>query len=105
MKTALETLRELRAVKAPEDSPPVRQEDAAGRVPAEFAQAGRVLRLRSDVLEEEVLIASDNAQLQPGETRVVYRASELTEIWDIQPSGLRFLHQVKSVFPGSTIVS
>lgn len=84
---------------------PAETERLAGMTLANFAGSGRVLRVYSDVLQEEVLIAADNAALPPGERRAVYRASELPELLDITPEGLRFLHRVKTTFPGSTLVA
>ena len=70
----------------------------------DFANSGRVLRIYSGVLNVEVLLAADNAVLSEDEVRTVYRASELTELLDITPEGLRLLHEIKGVFPGSVIL-
>ena len=49
----------------------------------DFASLGRVLRIYSRVLNEEVLSAADNAVLAESETRTVYRARALPELLDI----------------------
>jgi hypothetical protein len=67
----------------------------------EFAQAGLVVEVESRVLDEIVLFASDNAILDPGERRVVYRAQELREVLQYRPEDLRFVHNVKKVFGGT----
>jgi hypothetical protein len=43
----------------------------------DFARAGLVVEVRSQVLEEVLVFASDNARVDPGERRTVYRAHEL----------------------------
>jgi hypothetical protein len=70
-----------------------------------FFGSGRTLRIYSRVLNEEVLLAADNAAVSPSETRTVYRASELPELLGITPDGLRLLHEVKTVFPDAVIIS
>jgi hypothetical protein len=67
----------------------------------EFAQAGLVVEVVSRVLDEVVLFASDNAVLDPGERRVVYRAEELREVLNYQPEDLVSVHNVKKVFGGT----
>ena len=47
---------------------------------AEFAAAGLVVGVVPQVLGETVVFASDNAIVDPGERRVVYRAAELQEL-------------------------
>ncbi len=106
MNTALERLRELRVVKVSEAQEAVKPVSTQldGMTVADFAASGRVLRVYSDVLLEEVLIAADNAALAPGERRTVYQASELPALLDITPEGLRLLHRVKAAFPGATLL-
>jgi hypothetical protein len=67
----------------------------------EFAQAGLVVEVASRVLDEVVLFASDNAVLDPGERRVVYRAQELREVLAYRPEDLVAVHNVKKVFGGT----
>lgn len=71
----------------------------------EFAEAGLVAEVRSRVLDEVVLFASDDAVVDPGERRVVYRACELRELVGMRPEDLRFVHRVKKVFGGTIVPS
>ncbi len=68
---------------------------------ADFATAGLVVEVRSKVLGELVLFASDNALLDPGERRPVYRAAELRELVGLKPAELRTVHRVKRTFRGT----
>ena len=68
---------------------------------SEFAQAALVVEVRSSVLDEVVIFASDNALVDPGEQRTVYRAAELRALLGIRQEDLRQLHQVKSTFRGT----
>jgi len=68
---------------------------------SDFAKAGLVVEVRSEVLGEVVVFASDNARVDPGERRVVYRASELREMLDLGPNSLRQVHRVKKPFRGT----
>ncbi len=71
---------------------------------SEFATAGLVVEVRSVVLGEVVVFASDNAALDPGERRTVYRAAELRALADLaslDPDGLRRINAVKRTFKGS----
>jgi hypothetical protein len=72
---------------------------------SEFASARLVVEVRSDVLGEVVIFASDNAIVDPGERRVVYRAAELRDLLRIQPEGLRQIHRMKQLFRGTVTVS
>ena len=45
-----------------------------------FARAGLVVKVRSTLLDEVVLFASDNAELPRDERRPVYRAAELRRL-------------------------
>lgn len=75
---------------------------------AEFATSGRIVRLWSDVLGQEVVFAADNAdaaKLPPGVP--VYFARELAALWgedgNIRPSYLRRIHEAKTMFDGDII--
>lgn len=68
---------------------------------SDFALAGLVVEVRSEILGEVVVLASDNALLDPGERRTVYRARELAELVGLGAADLRRLHGVKRVFGGS----
>ena len=72
---------------------------------AEFAVAGRVVGVVPQVLGEPVVFASDNAIVDPGERRVVYRAAELQELLGLRPADLRSLHNVKKIFGGTILPS
>lgn len=71
----------------------------------EFASAGLAVEVRSWVLDEVVLFASDNVRLDPGERRVVYRAAELRELVGLSPRDLRAVHTAKKLFGGSILPS
>jgi hypothetical protein len=70
-----------------------------------FASARLVVEVRSAALDEVVLFASDDALLDPGERRVVYRAAELRELLGLSRSDLRAVHAVKKLFGGSILPS
>jgi hypothetical protein len=68
----------------------------------EFAPAGLVVEVRSKVLGEAVVLASANAQVDPGELRTVYRARELRALAGLgAPAELRRIHMVKKTFRGT----
>jgi TubC N-terminal docking domain len=68
----------------------------------EFARAGLVVEVWSRVLGEAVVFASDNARLDPGELRPVYRAHELRVLLGLSaPGELRRIHEVKRMFRGT----
>lgn len=70
----------------------------------EFARAGLVVEVRSAVLDEAVVFASDDARVDPGERRTVYRAHELRVLLGLTtPRELRPVHEVKRSFRGTTI--
>ena len=71
----------------------------------EFAEAGLVLRVRSDALDEVVVFASDNATVDPHEPCVVYRARELVELVKLGESSLREVHRIKKMFRGTVQAS
>ncbi len=68
---------------------------------SEFASAGLVVTVYSEVLNETIVFASDNAVVDPGGRRPVYRAAELLEVLDLAPRDLRCLHRVKKIFGGT----
>jgi len=68
---------------------------------SQFAEARLVIEVRSRVLDETVIFASDNAAIDPGERRTVYRASELRELIGIGVDGLRQIHRAKRLFGGT----
>lgn len=65
---------------------------------SEFAQASLMVEVRSEVLGEVVIFASDSAVIDPGERRVVYRASELRALLDLSPEHLHQIHLAKKTF-------
>ena len=68
----------------------------------DFAGAGLVVTINSEVLGERVIFASDNALLDPGELRPVYRAHELRALLGLRdPGELRRIHEVKKTFRGT----
>lgn len=70
---------------------------------SEFARARLVVTVHSAVLGEVVVFASDNAVLDPGEQRVVYRAAELRELLGLSAKDLRAVHGVKRTFRGTVL--
>lgn len=72
---------------------------------SEFARARLVVAVRSAVLDEVVVFASDNARVDPGEQRVVYRAAELRELLGLSAKELRAVHRVKRTFRGTILPS
>ena len=68
---------------------------------SEFADARRVVEVFSQVLDETVIFASDNAAVDPGERRVVYRAAELKKLIGVCPEDLTTVHEIKRVFGGT----
>ncbi|MCP3963419.1 MAG: hypothetical protein GY719_36750 [bacterium] len=71
----------------------------------EFADAGLVVQVRSEVLECDVLFVSDDVPESTLEDRpeVIYRASELKKLARLppEPAHLRDVHMVKEIFGGS----
>lgn len=58
------------------------------------------------MLGEVVVFASDNAALDPGERRPVYRAAELRALADLaslRPEELRQVHKAKQSFKGTIL--
>lgn len=68
-----------------------------------FARSGAVVRVWSSVLEERLILAADNAHLDPGECRVVYRAGELRELAGLPPEDLKEVHRFKKLFRGRIV--
>ncbi len=68
---------------------------------SDFASARLVIRVRSKVLDEGVVFASDNAPVDPGERRVIYRASELQYLAELETKDLRQMHKFKRTFRGT----
>ena len=66
-----------------------------------FAQARLVVPVYSEVLDETVVFASDNAIVDPAEHRPVYRAVELLELVDLDVEDLRRVHEIKKIFGGT----
>lgn len=66
----------------------------------EFADAGLVLTVHSRLLDDTVLLASDNASVPEGR-RVVYRAAELRILDRLGADGLRHLHRFKRLLGGT----
>ena len=64
----------------------------------EFAKARLRVVVHSKVLGEEVLFASDNATIDPGERRAIYRAAELQAILGAKPGELASIHAAKKAF-------
>ncbi len=56
-----------------------------------------IRRVYSRLLDEQILFATDTAQIPPNNTLVVYRASELVQLVGISPASLRAIHLTKVV--------
>jgi len=69
----------------------------------DFARASLVLEVWSETLREVVVLASDNALLDPGERRSTYRAAELKEMLSFDAVSLKRVHQVKFLFRGTIL--
>ena len=102
---AKESLNQLRA-----EEPDVRGgAPEAGRVAGmkldDFARAGLIVQVRSEVLDADVLFVSDNVPESKLRDRpeVVYRAHELKKLSRVppDPSGLRTVHMVKEIYGGT----
>lgn len=70
-----------------------------------FSGAGLVVTVHSERLGEKVVFASDNAVVDPGEQRVVYRAAELRQLHDLEPGDLSQVHRAKKTFRGTVEAS
>lgn len=89
--------------------PPDRQSEArraaveAMRL-SEFARAGRLVEVKSDVLGETVYFASDGkvAKRAP-EGFAVYLPDEMRAALDLDPEELRGAHKVKKMFGGTLL--
>ncbi len=69
---------------------------------ADFARVGLVVEVWSKILGEVVVFASDDARIDPGELRPVYRAHELQVLLGLTaPAELRRVHEVKTMFRGT----
>ena len=69
---------------------------------SEFSRSGLVLTVRAASLGgEEIVFAAENAELDPGERRVTYRASELRHLLGLTPAELRSVHRIKRTFRGT----
>ncbi len=69
---------------------------------ADFARAGLVVEVWSKLLGEVVVFGSDDARIDPGELRPVYRAHELLVLLGLTaPAELRRVHEVKKIFRGT----
>lgn len=66
----------------------------------EFATAGVVITVYSSVLDDTVLLASDDAVVVEGEG-VVYRAAELRALHRLGADGLRQIHRFKRLLGGA----
>ena len=72
---------------------------------ATFAAARHVVTVRSELLGEVVVFASDNATVDPGERRVVYRVAELEVLSSLDAENLKRVHAFKKTFRGTVRAS
>lgn len=67
-----------------------------------FSRAGLVVRVKSRLLEEEVLVVSDDVKdLDVWDGLVVYRADELLRLVHLPVECLRAVHRMKKTFSGT----
>jgi hypothetical protein len=62
--------------------------EVAGMSLERFARAGLIVRVRSTLLDEDVVFASDNARVPASERRPVYRATDLRRLLRGRNAGL-----------------
>jgi hypothetical protein len=62
-----------------------------------------MVRLRSRLLGEVVLLAADDAQVPADNGLVVYRASELPQVVGRAPAEVRAIHAVKAALDGEVV--
>ena len=67
---------------------------------SEFSRSGSWLRIHSRVLEEDLIMAANDASDIP-EGIPVYTADELKLLFGSSPEGLREVHRIKKHFNGS----
>jgi hypothetical protein len=81
---------------------PVSAEDVARMTLAEFARSGRVVRVRSRLLGEDIWwVANESLRgTVPDPTRAVYTAGELRHLVNISPQDLINIHRIKKTFGG-----
>ena len=65
---------------------------------SDFAHAELQVVVFSRLLGEEVVFASDNAEIADSETRTIYRARELRSLAGLGAADLHAVHRVKSLF-------
>jgi hypothetical protein len=66
-----------------------------------FAKAGLLLEVRSSELCDVVLFASDNTEIDPQETRVVYRVKDLADLLGKDLDAFHTLYEIKLICQGS----
>lgn len=102
MPTALEQLRTLRNESGRVDtqkSQNTQKPSSTEMTLAQFAVSKRLLRIYSRVLDEEIWLAADAADVTClPDGAVIYRARELALLRDWSPDGLRLAHEVKTRF-------
>jgi hypothetical protein len=78
---------------------------AAAMTIREFATSGRVVRIRSTVLDCDVLLAADNADpaVVAAKDLPVYWAREFRQLIGTEPDELRLIHEVKVAFDGELV--
>ena len=66
-----------------------------------FSRAGLVVRVKSRLLEEEVLFVSDDVKaLDARDGLAVYRAEELVHLVHLPAEAVRKVHRLKKLFSG-----
>jgi len=71
---------------------------------SEFARAGDWARVHSEILNEEIAFAADNADVHAiPEGTMVYCAAELARLNGVEPEQLKSIHRVKKVFDGEVV--
>ena len=107
-RTSLEAIRSRRAQQSTDSSQAIEASSRVDQVTEmsldQFAQAGLIVRVFSEVLAQEVLFVSDNVSdaALANRTLPIYRAAELRKlaIFNPSPAALRTVHTSKTVFQG-----
>jgi len=107
-RSALDRYRKLAEAEGQEPAPasdrrePARKTRTRG---AAFAQSGEIIRIYSEVLDCEVLLAADNADptVIAASGLPVYWAREFPHLVGLTPEGLRHVHEVRTFFDGELI--
>lgn len=107
-RSALDRYRKLAEAEGQHVAPPTDRPEPARKARtrgAAFAQSGEIIRIYSEVLGCEVLLAADNADsaVVAATGLPVYWAREFPHLVGLTPEGLRHVHDVRTFFDGELI--